>query len=167
MLIVKPWFLGADCTVQWFLTILGSLILWRNGWELEIFSAKMHLYIKPCIQFQEFIDPWSPIIDPGLRTSGSSKKSNLDSLKSWGIDWLCFSCFYVFAYFLQLSILLLSARVDFIPCFPQVAWLDKIDRRYAWVKRQLVDYEEKYGRMFPREWYMAERIAVEFCHITR
>uniref|UniRef100_A0A8D2NCU1 Vacuolar protein sorting-associated protein 53 homolog n=1 Tax=Zonotrichia albicollis TaxID=44394 RepID=A0A8D2NCU1_ZONAL len=32
-----------------------------------------------------------------------------------------------------------------------VAWLDKIDRRYAWIKRQLVDYEEKYGRMFPAE----------------
>lgn len=49
----------------------------------------------------------------------------------------------------------------------QVAWLDKIDRRYAWIKRQLVDYEEKYGRMFPEEWCMTERIAVEFCHITR
>ncbi|KAG8520144.1 Vacuolar protein sorting-associated protein 53, partial [Galemys pyrenaicus] len=48
-----------------------------------------------------------------------------------------------------------------------VAWLDKIDRRYAWIKRQIVDYDEKYGRMFPREWYMTERIAVEFCHITR
>ncbi|XP_036393079.1 vacuolar protein sorting-associated protein 53 homolog isoform X2 [Megalops cyprinoides] len=48
-----------------------------------------------------------------------------------------------------------------------VAWLDKIDRRYAWIKRQLVDYEEKYGRMFPGEWCMTERIAVEFCHITR
>ncbi|XP_018588119.1 vacuolar protein sorting-associated protein 53 homolog isoform X2 [Scleropages formosus] len=48
-----------------------------------------------------------------------------------------------------------------------VAWLDKIDRRYAWIKRQLVDYEEKYGRMFPGEWFMTERIAVEFCHITR
>ncbi|KAG8587613.1 hypothetical protein GDO81_005723 [Engystomops pustulosus] len=48
-----------------------------------------------------------------------------------------------------------------------VAWLDKIDRRYAWIKRQLVDYEEKYGRMFPADWYMTERIAVEFCHITR
>ncbi|XDV32284.1 hypothetical protein PO909_003142 [Leuciscus waleckii] len=48
-----------------------------------------------------------------------------------------------------------------------VAWLDKIDRRYAWIKRQLVDYEEKYGRMFPEEWWMTERIAVEFCHITR
>uniref|UniRef100_A0A4W5Q0D7 Vacuolar protein sorting-associated protein 53 homolog n=1 Tax=Hucho hucho TaxID=62062 RepID=A0A4W5Q0D7_9TELE len=48
-----------------------------------------------------------------------------------------------------------------------VAWLDKIDRRYAWIKRQLVDYEEKYGCMFPEEWCMTERIAVEFCHITR
>uniref|UniRef100_A0A8C5LWQ7 Vacuolar protein sorting-associated protein 53 homolog n=1 Tax=Leptobrachium leishanense TaxID=445787 RepID=A0A8C5LWQ7_9ANUR len=48
-----------------------------------------------------------------------------------------------------------------------VAWLDKIDRRYAWIKRQLVDYEEKYGRMFPVDWSMTERIAVEFCHITR
>ncbi|NWY27956.1 VPS53 protein, partial [Pheucticus melanocephalus] len=48
-----------------------------------------------------------------------------------------------------------------------VAWLDKIDRRYAWIKRQLVDYEEKYGRMFPAEWCMTERIAVDFCHITR
>uniref|UniRef100_A0A670YN13 VPS53 subunit of GARP complex n=1 Tax=Pseudonaja textilis TaxID=8673 RepID=A0A670YN13_PSETE len=48
-----------------------------------------------------------------------------------------------------------------------VAWLDKIDRRYAWIKRQLVDYEEKYGRMFPGEWCMTERIAVDFCHITR
>uniref|UniRef100_A0A8C9YMW3 Vacuolar protein sorting-associated protein 53 homolog n=1 Tax=Sander lucioperca TaxID=283035 RepID=A0A8C9YMW3_SANLU len=48
-----------------------------------------------------------------------------------------------------------------------VAWLDKIDRRYAWIKRQLVDYEEKYLRMFPEEWCMTERIAVEFCHITR
>ncbi|XP_061537925.1 vacuolar protein sorting-associated protein 53 homolog isoform X1 [Phycodurus eques] len=48
-----------------------------------------------------------------------------------------------------------------------VAWLDKIDRRYAWIKRQLVDYEEKYGRMFPEEWCMTERIAVEFCHVTR
>ncbi|XP_037533393.1 vacuolar protein sorting-associated protein 53 homolog [Nematolebias whitei] len=48
-----------------------------------------------------------------------------------------------------------------------VAWLDKIDRRYAWIKRQLVDYEDKYGRMFPEEWCMTERIAVEFCHITK
>uniref|UniRef100_A0A8C0JCR6 VPS53 subunit of GARP complex n=1 Tax=Chelonoidis abingdonii TaxID=106734 RepID=A0A8C0JCR6_CHEAB len=60
---------------------------------------------------------------------------------------------------------------DFEEAFPsqgtKVAWLDKIDRRYAWIKRQLMDYEEKYGRMFPQEWCMTERIAVEFCHVTR
>lgn len=38
----------------------------------------------------------------------------------------------------------------FYSLLPQVAWLDKIDRRYAWVKRQLVTTQEKYGRMFPR-----------------
>lgn len=26
-----------------------------------------------------------------------------------------------------------------------IAWLDKIDKRYAWVKRHLLDFEEKYG----------------------
>ncbi|XP_033627751.1 vacuolar protein sorting-associated protein 53 homolog isoform X2 [Asterias rubens] len=48
-----------------------------------------------------------------------------------------------------------------------VAWLDKIDRRYAWLKRALVECEEKFGRMFPRDWDIEERICVEFCYITR
>nr|XP_006823125.1 PREDICTED: vacuolar protein sorting-associated protein 53 homolog [Saccoglossus kowalevskii] len=48
-----------------------------------------------------------------------------------------------------------------------VAWLDKIDRRYAWVKRTLVECEEKFGRLFPSEWEVSERICVEFCNITR
>ncbi|XP_071790088.1 vacuolar protein sorting-associated protein 53 homolog isoform X2 [Asterias amurensis] len=48
-----------------------------------------------------------------------------------------------------------------------VAWLDKIDRRYAWLKRALVECEEKFGRMFPRDWDIEERICVEFCNITR
>ncbi|XP_033106959.1 vacuolar protein sorting-associated protein 53 homolog [Anneissia japonica] len=48
-----------------------------------------------------------------------------------------------------------------------IAWLDKIDRRYAWIKRALVEYEEKYGRMFPPDWEVSERICVEFCNITR
>ncbi|XP_064648939.1 vacuolar protein sorting-associated protein 53 homolog isoform X2 [Lineus longissimus] len=48
-----------------------------------------------------------------------------------------------------------------------VAWLDKIDRRYAWIKRTLVEFEEKFGRLFPAEWEVSERICVEFCEITR
>ncbi|KAK7481576.1 hypothetical protein BaRGS_00027225 [Batillaria attramentaria] len=48
-----------------------------------------------------------------------------------------------------------------------VAWLDKIDRRYAWIKRTLVDFEEKFGHLFPPAWEVSERICVEFCEITR
>nr|CAG4649978.1 EOG090X024P [Sida crystallina] len=47
------------------------------------------------------------------------------------------------------------------------SWLDRIDRRYAWVKRHLLSFEERMGRIFPASWEMSERIAVEFCNITR
>ncbi|KAK3774031.1 hypothetical protein RRG08_030113 [Elysia crispata] len=49
----------------------------------------------------------------------------------------------------------------------EAAWLDKIDRRYAWIKRALVDFEEKFGHLFPPDWEISERICVEFCHTTR
>jgi hypothetical protein len=49
----------------------------------------------------------------------------------------------------------------------ETAWLDKIDHRYAWLKRTLMDFEEKLGRMFPPSWDVSERICVEFCEITR
>jgi len=48
-----------------------------------------------------------------------------------------------------------------------VAWLDKIDHRYAWIKRTLMDFEEKFGRMFPPSWEVSERICAEFCELTR
>ncbi|EZA62262.1 vacuolar protein sorting-associated protein 53 homolog [Ooceraea biroi] len=47
------------------------------------------------------------------------------------------------------------------------AWLDKIDRRYAWIKKHLLDFESKFGTIFPPEWEVSERIAVQFCHVTR
>jgi hypothetical protein len=48
-----------------------------------------------------------------------------------------------------------------------IAWLDKIDKRYAWLKRHLLDFEEKYGNIFPQNWEVSERITVQFCTITR
>lgn len=48
-----------------------------------------------------------------------------------------------------------------------VAWLDKINQRYAWFKRQLLQCEEKFGAMFPIQWELSERIAVDFCKITK
>ena len=47
------------------------------------------------------------------------------------------------------------------------SWLDKIDSRYNWLKRQLIEFEERLGNMFPQDWEMSERIAVEFCDQTR
>lgn len=49
----------------------------------------------------------------------------------------------------------------------EFAWLDKIDRRYAWIKKHLLDFESKFGKIFPQDWELSERIAVQFCHITR
>lgn len=48
-----------------------------------------------------------------------------------------------------------------------VAWLDKIDKRYAWIKRHLLDFEAKFANIFPMEWEVSERISVEFCSITK
>lgn len=47
------------------------------------------------------------------------------------------------------------------------AWLDKIDKRYAWLKRHLLEFEDKFGSMFPQNWEVSERITVQFCFITR
>lgn len=48
-----------------------------------------------------------------------------------------------------------------------IAWLDKIDKRYAWLKRHLLDFEAKHGAIFPNDWEVSERIAVRFCQMTR
>lgn len=49
----------------------------------------------------------------------------------------------------------------------EIAWLDKVDKRYAWLKKHLIEFEERLGRMFPPSWEMSEVITVEFCHYTR
>lgn len=48
-----------------------------------------------------------------------------------------------------------------------IAWIAKIDKRYAWLKRHLLDFEERLGKIFPVNWEISERITVQFCHQTR
>ncbi|RZF45718.1 hypothetical protein LSTR_LSTR005013 [Laodelphax striatellus] len=48
-----------------------------------------------------------------------------------------------------------------------VAWLDKIDSRYIWFKKHLLQCEDKFGAMFPAQWNVSERITVEFCRMTK
>lgn len=47
------------------------------------------------------------------------------------------------------------------------SWLDKIDRRYSWIKRSLAEFEEKFCKIFPGHWEMSERLAFEFSDMTR
>jgi len=47
------------------------------------------------------------------------------------------------------------------------AWLDKVDRRFNWFKKSLIEFEERHGAIFPPDWEMSERIGAEFCRVTR
>ena len=49
----------------------------------------------------------------------------------------------------------------------EVAWLDKVDRRYSWLRRTLITYEEECVAIFPPEWGITEHICVQFCNNTR
>lgn len=48
-----------------------------------------------------------------------------------------------------------------------IAWISKIDKRYAWLKRHLLDFEERLGRIFASDWEISERITAQFCIQTR
>ena len=47
------------------------------------------------------------------------------------------------------------------------AWLDRLDSRYNWLKKHLIEFEERFGPLFPPDWEMSERITAEFCRMTR
>lgn len=49
----------------------------------------------------------------------------------------------------------------------QMSSLFGVEKRYAWLKKHLLEFEEKYGFLFPPPWHMSERMAVEFCNMTR
>jgi archaellum component FlaC len=50
-------------------------------------------------------------------------------------------------------------------------WLDMVDTRYKWLKKHLIEFEERpkrdRGPNFPEEWEMSELITVEFCDVTK
>lgn len=46
------------------------------------------------------------------------------------------------------------------------AKLDKIERRYAWFKRELRSKERAWN-IFPKEWHVTETLCSQFCKLTR
>ncbi|KAJ2939357.1 hypothetical protein O0L34_g13451 [Tuta absoluta] len=49
----------------------------------------------------------------------------------------------------------------------ECAWLSSIERRYAWLKKHLLSFEETRAQLFPLHWRLSERTAHQFCKITR
>ncbi|XP_063631783.1 vacuolar protein sorting-associated protein 53 homolog [Cydia splendana] len=49
----------------------------------------------------------------------------------------------------------------------ECAWLTHIERRYAWLKRHLLAFEDGAGNVFPRSWRLSERITTHFCEVTK
>lgn len=47
----------------------------------------------------------------------------------------------------------------------ELAWLPHVERRYAWLKRHLLAFEEGMGSVLPRDWRLSRRIAAHFCQV--
>ena len=47
------------------------------------------------------------------------------------------------------------------------AWLDRLDSRYNWLKKHLIEFDVRFGPLFPPDWEMSERLTAEFCRLTR
>lgn len=42
-----------------------------------------------------------------------------------------------------------------------------MEKRFAWLRQCLIEFEERYSALFPAAWAMSERIALQFSDITR
>nr|XP_034838363.1 vacuolar protein sorting-associated protein 53 homolog [Maniola hyperantus] len=49
----------------------------------------------------------------------------------------------------------------------ECAWISFIERRYAWLKKHLLRFEDSLAVIFPPAWRLSERLAHRFCKMTR
>lgn len=49
----------------------------------------------------------------------------------------------------------------------QMSSLNNVDKRYSWLKKHLLEFEDKFGFLFPPPWQMSERMATKFCEMTQ
>ncbi|KAI6647972.1 Vacuolar protein sorting-associated protein 53-like [Oopsacas minuta] len=47
------------------------------------------------------------------------------------------------------------------------SWLDKIDRRFSWMRREIVEMEKILPLVFPSEWNVLQTMCQEFCTVTK
>lgn len=49
----------------------------------------------------------------------------------------------------------------------ECAWISFVERRYAWLKRHLLAFEDTLGNVFPHSWKLSEAITLQFCKVNR
>ena len=69
--------------------------------------------------------------------------------------------------FLWFSSLLLEDYVALYSPGKEGATIEQIDRRYAWCKRMIRNYDDTYLAVFPVDWEMPAYVATEFCKQTK
>ena len=69
--------------------------------------------------------------------------------------------------FLWFSSLLLEDYVALYSYGKEGATIEQIDRRYAWCKRMIRNYDDTYLSVFPVDWEMPAYVATQFCKMTK
>eukprot|EP00929_Paragymnodinium_shiwhaense_P095423 TRINITY_DN56548_c0_g1_i1.p1 TRINITY_DN56548_c0_g1~~TRINITY_DN56548_c0_g1_i1.p1 ORF type:complete len:824 (-),score=169.75 TRINITY_DN56548_c0_g1_i1:8-2479(-) len=67
----------------------------------------------------------------------------------------------------QFCLNLLEGYKDLFQPPKEFSALETTERRYAWLKRTLKEYEEKYAPHFPANWRVPCGLCEHFCHVTR
>ncbi|XP_052743016.1 vacuolar protein sorting-associated protein 53 homolog [Bicyclus anynana] len=49
----------------------------------------------------------------------------------------------------------------------ECGWISFVERRYAWLKKHLLRFEDSLAAVFPPAWRLSERLAHRFCKLTR
>lgn len=67
----------------------------------------------------------------------------------------------------QFCLRILEGYKDIFQPPKEASGLETAERRFAWLKRTLREYEEKYAANFPETWRVPCGLCEHFCHVTR
>eukprot|EP00931_Biecheleriopsis_adriatica_P034116 TRINITY_DN1973_c0_g1_i3.p1 TRINITY_DN1973_c0_g1~~TRINITY_DN1973_c0_g1_i3.p1 ORF type:complete len:845 (-),score=210.09 TRINITY_DN1973_c0_g1_i3:73-2607(-) len=67
----------------------------------------------------------------------------------------------------QFCLRILEGYKDIFQPPKEASGLETAERRFAWLKRTLKEYEEKYASNFPESWRVPCGLCEHFCHVTR
>ncbi|CAH0716768.1 unnamed protein product, partial [Brenthis ino] len=146
--------------LQAIMEVLEQLSLYRDIRELnalreEVLSIRAHLAQQILADFKEALTGSSKSnISPRTLSEACAVVDALEPhVKQDLIKWLIS--------------LQLQEYEHLFSASEECAWVAHVERRYAWLKRHLLRFEDALALALPPTWRLSERIARRFCEITR